>query len=348
MLKFWFSKYELLPMNPIGAVLNYNFEKRAELNKEKKVEEKAHYGALLKIQWPNGNEGFSDLHPWPELGDHDLETHLVALANGKISQLVEQAIWLAKKDASLRKSGKNAFVGAAKVKNHYLISDYITFTDSTMRDLRSSGFTTIKIKVGRNIEEEAEFIKRMIKQNPVGIRLDFNAKIDFDKYEKFISYFALAEKARIEFIEDPIKWDLKAWTEARKLGVPLAVDFEIDKVDWEKLEAPLPFKVVIIKPTRQDVEKTVKLVNRFALKMVITSALDHPVGVAQALMVASELKKFYPNTLLECGCLTLRIYKPNEFSTRIQVQGPYLNAIAGTGIGFNDLLQKLDWQPVKK
>lgn len=332
MLKFWYSKYELMPMASISAA----------------KEPKARCGALIKIQWPDGNEGYSDLHPWAELGDYDVDTHLLALAKGKISQLVEQAIWLAKKDAALRKTGKNAFSGAVKVKNHYLVSDYTKFTDSTMRDLRTSGFTTLKIKAGRKLEEEADFVKRVIKQNPVGIRLDFNAKLDFQKYQQFIGYFSQAEKARIEFIEDPMKWNLEDWHKAVKLGVPLALDFEFVKIDWEKIEAPLPFKVMIIKPTRQDVEKTVKLVDKYSLKMVVTSAMDHPVGVAHALSVASELKKYYPNTLLDCGCLTMRIYKPNDFSSRVQVQGPYLTAINGTGIGFDDLLQKMDWLPVDK
>jgi O-succinylbenzoate synthase len=105
---------------------------------------------------------------------------------------------------------------------------------------------------------------------------------------------------------------------------------------------------MVIKPARTDIEKAVAKVNQHALKMVVTSSIDHPVGVAHALYVATELKKFNPNTLLDCGCLTLRVYKPNEFANTIQVTGPYLAGIKGTGIGFDDLLEKTPWVKVQK
>ncbi len=332
MLKFWYYKYELIPNANLGALADENSRK----------------GALLKIQWPNKKIGYADLFPWPELGDKTLDEELANLAKFKMSPLVEQAIWLAKKDAAIRAEGKNAFAGAARIKNHYLISDFTKFKDENMKELRTAGFTTVKIKVGRSIDEEAKFVERIIKQNPIAIRLDFNSKTNFAEYERFMSHLNPGEKAKIEFAEDPMPWHPEAWKDASSLGVPFAIDNEFSKIDWEKIRAPLPFKFVVIKPARQDMDKTVKIIDKFALKMVVTSSMDHPVGVAHACLVASELKKFYPNTLIDCGCLSLRAYKPNDFSTRIQAQGPYLIAIPGTGIGFNDLLDKINWIPVGK
>lgn len=331
MIKFWTHRYEMTPWNVIGAVTG----------------NQPRQGALLKVEWPNNLVGYADLFPWPEYNDNSIEDHIEALARGQLSTLVEQAIWLAKKDAKLRQAKKNAFAGAANIKNHYLVSDFSKFTDANMKEVRELGYTTLKVKVGRAIEDEAKFITRTVKQNPVMIRLDFNGKTSFSEFEKFISLLAPSEKAKIEFVEDPMPWNFEEWTEAAKLAT-LALDHESERMDFEKFQMRPPFTVVVIKPARIDVEKTLKFVNKFALKMVVTSSLDHPVGVAHACLQAIEIKKFYPNTLLDCGCLTHRFYKPNEFSARIQTNGPFLKEIPGTGIGFDSLLETIEWTPVRK
>lgn len=326
MIKFWTYRYELTPWGSLGSL----------------AEDKPRMGALLKCQWPNQQIGYADIFPWPELGDADLDDQISALARGRLSPLLEQSVWLAKKDAALRNQQKNAFAAAPKIKNHYLINDFSKFTDANMKEVRTAGFTTLKIKVGRSVNEEAKFVSRTLKQNPVVVRLDFNGKVDFSEFERFTSHLDRAEKARIEYVEDPIPWDLDGWTEAAKL-LPVALDHEYHRVVWEKFTGKPPFVVVVLKPARQDIDKALKWINRFALKMTVSSALDHPVGMAHATLVATELKKFYPNTLLDCSTLTMRAYKPNEFSNRIQMTGPFLKEIPGTGIGFNDLLDKVEW-----
>lgn len=331
MIKFWTHPYELSPWNAIGAVSDGSPKK----------------GSLLKVQWPNGNVGYADIFPWVELGDQPVEHHISELAKGRLTPLVEQSIWLAKKDAALRKQGKNAFAGTAKIKNHFLINDFTKFADSQMKEVRDAGFTTVKVKVGRSVDEEGKFITRILKQNPVLIRLDFNGKTNFSEFERLFSHLGPSERARIEFAEDPVPWNYEEWKEASSI-IPLAIDMELPKVGWEKMPAGKPpFSVVILKPARVDIEKTLHWINKYALKMVVTSSLDHAVGVAHSLAVAGELKKYYPNTLLECGCLSNKAYKMDEFSMLIQTTGPYLKDIPGTGIGFNDLLEKIEWIPVK-
>ena len=85
---------------------------------------------------------------------------------------------------------------------------------------------------------------------------------------------------------------------------------------------------------------------KYDLKVVVTSSLDHPVGVAHACNVASDLKKNYPNMVLDCGLLSLRAYKPSEFFGRILTTGPYFSGVNGTGVGFDDLLQRIEWTPI--
>ncbi len=331
MMKFWYSKYELTPWNSIGAVAGPSIRE----------------GALVKVEWPNGVTGYSDLYPWPELGDEPVDSHIEYLQKGRLTILMEQSIWLAKKDAQLRSLGKSAFAGIPKVKNHYLINDFTKFSDEQLKEAKSAGFTTFKIKAGRAVDEEGKYIAKFIKQNSLLVRVDFNAKIDFSEYERFISHLGPAEKARIEYVEDPIEWDLEAWTEISEM-LPLAIDQEFDKVKLDQITEPPPFKTLVLKPARIDMEKAVAFAEKFDLKMVVTSSLDHPVGVAHALFQASELKKVFPNRLLDCGCLSLRTYKPNEFSSQIQTAGPFLKDIRGTGIGFDALFDRIEWTPINR
>ncbi len=323
MLKFFTAPYDLFPLN----------------------DPEPRRGALLKVQWNEKKIGYADIHPWLELGDKPIETHIKGLAQGKISTLVEQAIWLAKKDAAFRMEKENAFTTATKVKNHYIVTDLLKFTDKNMTELRSSGFTTLKIKVPAPTEDYAKLIVRLIRQNPIMVRLDFNARLTFDQFSSFINHFSKMDRAKIEFVEDPFPWSLDAWTEGAKL-VNLAMDNEYKRVDWDKLKQA-PFKVIVLKPARQDIEKAEKLISKLNLNAVVTSSLDHPVGVMHACLIASNLKKFYPNAVIECGCLSMRVYKANNFSIRVETDGPYLRSNPGTGIGFNDLLEKQNWVPVK-
>ena len=100
MIQFWTSKYELVPIGNLGAA----------------ADEKPRAGALFKVQWPNGNVGYSDIFPWPELGDEPLAQQISMLGKGQLTPLIEQSIWLAKKDAALRKTNTNAFKAAPKIK----------------------------------------------------------------------------------------------------------------------------------------------------------------------------------------------------------------------------------------
>lgn len=331
MIKFWYYKYELEPVSELSSMAGSAKRK----------------GALIKVQWPNGKMGYGDLFPWPEFGDVDIDTQLAAIAQGRLTKIAEQTIWLAKKDADSRSRGVNIFAGIGKVKNHYLVNDLAKLTDNAIANLRSSGFTTLKIKVGKNLEEEAATISRLVRQNPLLVRLDFNAKIDLVAYRKFMNSLDITDRAKIEFVEDPVPWDLKTWTEAATFA-PLAMDQEFDKVKWDDITGRPPFKILIMKPARRDVEKDLKIAEKHELKVVVTSSLDHPVGIAHACNIAAEIKKASPSILLDCGCLSLRAYRFSEFFLRILTTGPFFTGVNGTGIGFDDLLQRVEWTPISE
>ena len=328
MLQFSYHKYSLVPRFKLNRIAG-------DLPRE---------GALFKIQWPDGVVGYGDCFPWPEFGDEPVEKHIEAIRKGKISPLLEQTIWLARKDGDLRQHKKSGLLDVRKIKNHFSVTDLSLLTDSTLGEIKSRGFTTLKLKVGRDVQGEAEWLERIARNNPyLSFRLDFNGNHDFANFEKFASSIPQVLKSHIDFVEDPIPYDFQAWHEASRL-LPLAVDFEYESVDWD--QHPLPFRTIILKPARQDVARVVEQANRGNLKICVTSSMDHPVGMVHSLRVASELKKLWPARVIECGCLTHHLYWPNDFTKEMIIQGPCLVQVNGLGIGFDQLFKTVEWTPV--
>lgn len=330
MIQFWYHRYMLYPQNSLSAL----------------ADETPREGLLFKMQWPDQKVGYADFFPWPELGDMQVDAQLDELRRGHISTLLEQTIWLARKDALLRAEKKNALTESMKIKNHFLVNDFTQITDLNLNEIKSAGFSTIKVKVGRSWKDEIEWINQVLRKHSFTCRLDFNSKGDPATFERMMSVLAPGLKQRIEFVEDPFPWDFEAWSDASKIA-PLALDQEYKNVNWREHLQNMPFKVIVIKPARQDVEEAVKYAVMRQLKMVITSSMDHPVGIAHAVRVAAELKKQYTTQVLECGCLSVKSYKLNDFSTKMIIQGPYLTQIMGEGIGFDQVFQSLNWTPVQ-
>jgi O-succinylbenzoate synthase len=75
--------------------------------------------------------------------------------------------------------------------------------------------------------------------------------------------------------------------------------------------------------------------------------MDHPIGVAHALAIASELKKSHPQRILDAGCMTLRLFQMEAYSAEMITTGPYIKRAAGKGIGFDLLLMKEPWAHLK-
>jgi len=333
MMKFWYSKYLLQPQTSLGTLADAHPRE----------------GALLLIEWPDKKVGYADLFPWPELGDETLEVHLNKLRSGHLTRLVEQSIWLARRDALMRSKKINVWsMGLGKVKNHFLVNDCTRIDETTIQDAILASFSTFKVKTGKSPEEELRWIDRFMRQRKnLQLRLDFNCSLSLPEYKEYMKGVHPSFRSRIEFVEDPMRFDPDNWREVMALA-PLALDQEFDRVDWKQLKDSAPFEVLIFKPARQDAKLVLEKMNKYALKMAITSSMDHPVGVAHAAWLANETKKFSPNTLLDCGCLSLRSYKTSDFSLMVLQQGPYVNEVPGTGIGFDLLLGKLPWTLIEK
>lgn len=328
-MKIFYALYELQPKN--------YYPKKAPPPPRK--------GALLKIQWSDERIGYADLHPWPELGDPELEEHLSQLRQTKLTTLVEQAIWLATLDAHGRVEKRNIFDNQIMLRNNAILGRIDSHTVELLDPLVKKGFSIVKLKVGQNLEEEIQMINRIALTHDVKLRLDFNSKLTWSSFSKYLNGFSAQAKKMIEYIEDPFAYDPELWKEARQI-VPLAIDWELDEVPLDQVE-PVEADVLVLKPTHQDINGRVEQAKKWKKSVVITSHMGHPLGVMQCLQVAQDLYKKEPQLMRDPGCMTFDMYEPTEFHSLLNLQGPYARKVGGWGIGFDFVLKGQQWNQLK-
>ncbi|MFP5519104.1 MAG: hypothetical protein ACLGGX_04325 [Bdellovibrionia bacterium] len=319
----------------------YTLRPRTVLNAAQGGVAKTRQGVLLKVTWPDGRIGYSDLHPWEELGDKNLSEQLQDLKAGRLSYQLEQSLWLANRDSHLRQAGKSIFDEGIKVINNYILTDYLSAPDGLVDEIKQQKFNTVKLKVGMNLDSEIEFIARLASAN-FQVRLDFNSVGSLKIFEKFYNKLTPLARASIEYVEDPFRYNYEQWMQASQM-LPLAMDNEVHAVDWSQETEPLPFGTLVLKPAKCDVNTYLKWAQNFNLKIAVTSYMDHPVGVIHAVGVAMELQRDYPEVMLEAGCMTHALYQLDEYSAQIDCSGPYFKRVTGTGVGFDNLLAKAQW-----
>lgn len=300
-------------------------------------------GSLLKVQWEDGLVGYADLHPWPELGDLPLREQLLQLSLGNYTPQVQQSLCLARWDAELRSEGKNIFDVGVPIKNNFLVSDISVMTAESLQTVKLQGFDTLKIKVGKDPQEEKHFLNQL-SGSGFKVRLDFNGVGSLSSFQKFMTDLSSEARAAIEYVEDPFLYSDQAWVEARQV-CPIALDNYFDHVKWSTL-SEAPCDVLIVKPAKLDMVEVTKLIKTWNLKVTITNYMDHPVGTVHALGTAMELKKQLGDLVLQAGCLTHHLYQADVFFAELHNDGPYLGKTVGTGVGFDHLLEALPWQHV--
>jgi O-succinylbenzoate synthase len=154
----------------------------------------------------------------------------------------------------------------------------------------------------------------------VRLRIDFNATLT---PEEFVRIAETLPHERIDFIEDPVPYDEEVWEQLReRTQLRLALDRGHGVAD-----------VLIHKPALSETFPA------FNGEIVVTSYMDHPIGQLFAAYVAAT-----HDVSARCGLFTHVLYEPDEFIERIRADGARLLPPEGTGIGFDDLLERLPWQ----
>lgn len=249
-------------------------------------------GALLRV-----DDGFADVHPWPDLGDAPLDEQLALLARGETTALTRASLRCAALDGDARRRGVSLFDGLTIPLSHWPGND------------PPPEFDTVKLK-------------RVVEVPPhVRIRIDFNARLTA---EEFLRVAESLPRERIDFVEDPCPYDEQVWRELRaRTGLRLALD-----------RFPGVADVLVHKPALQ---------TEWPLHndVVVTSYMDHALGQFFAAYVAAT-HAGNPR----CGLMTHVLYEPDAFFARIQRDGARLLPPAGTGLGFDDLLECLPWTSI--
>ena len=280
-MRLWVSRYQLVPRRRLSGVAAAG----------------ARTGALLRLRTDAGAEGFADLHPWPELGDVELEQQLAMLARGETTAQSRASLRLAEIDAEARARGVSLFEALTIPESHWPGNN------------PPDGFDTVKIKGVMAVPDR------------VRIRIDFNATLTT---EEFLEIAGTLPRERIDFIEDPCPYDAQTWARLReKTGLRLALDRSVGDGGYD---------VLVHKPALSADWPDVRG------EVVVTSYMDHPVGQFGAAYVAASHESG-----ARCGLMTHVLYEPDAFIERIERDGARLLPPYGTGIGFDDLLEKLPW-----
>ncbi len=292
-MKIWISRYELT------ARVSLNARARSVVRR----------GALLRV----GN-GFSDLHPWPELGDQDLDQQLDGLARGQLTLQVKASLELAAIDGAAREKGISLFEGLGIPQSHW----------PGVAGPAPTGFDTVKFKCGPHTTPAD--LQQMASQAS-RLRLDFNETLTAGQFEQLAPVMG---SLPIDFVEDPTVYDAVAWNQFRsRFGVRMAIDRRMatDGVD-----------VVVHKPALS------LALPGFEGEIVITSYMDHPVGQFGAAWVAAQNRD---RVSARCGLFTHVAFESNAFAESIEANGASLLPPDGTGIGFDDQFETLMWEPLR-
>ncbi|HEX9982520.1 MAG TPA: hypothetical protein VGF69_04585 [Thermoanaerobaculia bacterium] len=267
-------------------------------------------GALLRV-----DDGYADVHPWPELGDLPLDEQLARLARGETTNLTRASLACAKLDGEARANNRSLFEGLTIPLSHWT------------GEGAPAAFDTVKVKAG------SDFRFAISDFRGKRVRLDFNATLT---PEQFLRIAETLPRDQIDFIEDPCPYDAAMWRTLRdQTGLRLALDREIafDAVD-----------VLVIKPAIADLRNHSTVDGQhstlnIAPEVVVTSYLDHPLGQFHAAYIAAT-----NDVSPRCGLFTHVVYEPNAFSECIEADGARLLPPAGSGLGFDDLLRSLPWK----
>lgn len=287
-------------------------------------------GALIQI-----DGGFGCIHPWPELGDPPLEKCLADLAGAQRWPIVRRAIRCAEYDRAARVFDHSLFEEMEVPESHATLAK--TDVAEVARAVEA-GFSTVKLKLGRDPAAEGKFLDDMAAEYPaLKWRLDFNESLAPAAAAEFLSGLGDKTRAAIDFAEDPCPYSDTAWTALhRQTRVKLAVDREA---------APLSAaaQVMAIKPAIDEPFLLGEAALRNGQRVVVTSYMDHPLGQAFAAWEAARLGLQFPGLVGLCGLQTHHLFEPHEFTEMLGPWSPVFQPAAGNGLGFDDLLDALPW-----
>ena len=286
-------------------------------------------GALLRA-----GEGVGCLHPWPELGDPCLDDLLGELRRGEVVSDMARGSWrMMLVDGAAREAGDSLIDSVMQ----YIPQSHATLTEYSVEAVEESvhrGYRVIKLKGDPTFKDHLNHLEAMARNWPhLGWRIDFNEVLTAEQTVTLCELFSDGLRDRIDFLEDPCPWNRTDWSRIRKIsGLRLARDRGSHRLENGE-------DILVVKPVRGDL-RAGALEGR---QVVVTSNMDHPLGQCFAAYMAGKIAKEGVN-LATGGLQTHELFEADEFTERLGCAGPEFNSPGGTGLGFDDLLEKLPWK----
>jgi O-succinylbenzoate synthase len=300
-------------------------------------------GALLRFELAEGI-GYADCHPWPELGDESLEQQLALLSSGEFTRLTRRSLALARIDALARASQRSVFENSIPP-SHILSGNVLDVSARDLERFKRDGFSTVKTKAGHQPHEEAQHLRALAREAvAVGmkIRIDLNESLTLASALMFSDVLCgNGGGAGIDFVEDPMAYRAEDWRELKE-RFPLRLALDRGAVDFAgDLQGDESFDVMVLKPAIQDPAAVLGALENAKKTLVVTSYLDHPIGTLGAAWAAAEAQAKLGTQLELCGLMTHLNYEQTGFP--LQREGSRLIAPEGTGFGFDEELQRMQW-----
>jgi o-succinylbenzoate synthase len=279
--------------------------------------------------------GHACLHPWPELGDPSLAACLADLAGPRRRSIVRRALRCAQMDRVAREFEHSLFEDLEVPLSHATVTQA---DPDVLASAVEAGFTTVKIKVGREAVSDARWLCQLAAQFPsLRWRVDANEAYTPDAALAFLEALDDRTAQALDFFEDPCPYVETTWNRLRGVRrVPLAVDREA---------APLSSaaQVMVIKPAIEEPLLLGEAAAQHNQRVVVTSYMDHPVGQAFAAWEAARLDLTMPGWVGLCGLQTHSLFEPDAFTEMLGPWSPAFTVPEGHGIGFDELFALLPW-----
>jgi o-succinylbenzoate synthase len=291
-------------------------------------------GALIRV-----GAGYGCIHPWPEFGDLAIAEQLERLAQGVTTPQSAIALECAELDGAAREAGVSLFDGLSIPRSHYSWS-FAQPTGPQMQRLLAESWPGLKAKGFANYGETRGFLEqcaRASEGHDLKLRVDFNGCLDVHAANQFLEHMPLRLYNKLDLVEDPCPYSESVWTQLQeRWRVRLALD-----KGWQA--ATSGFSAVVVKPARRDWR--VVHARHPGVPLVLTSAMDHPLGQMYAAYQAALARQQLGDRVDLCGLCTQHLFTPDAFTERVHSPGGKLEAdSSGGGLGFGDLLERLPWR----
>lgn len=323
---------------------NYTLYSRGSLNAVSQRRE--FHGALIKV-----DDGIGCLHPWPEFGDAPVNEQLNIFRDGGTSKVIESALRMAAVDGEARRRGVSLFAGLAIPPCHYSWDSHQD-VETQMQRVIEEGWPAVKTKGWGNIPEVLQYLdvfcsstfqcrdtrpNSTLECRATKVRIDFNSCLSEPQFIEFLMTMPDPVRSMLDFMEDPFPYDAQRWANVQhQYGVRLALDKQL-------CGAREGFDIAVLKPGRREWREMIYGMSSH-VRIVMTSAMDHAIGQSFAAYEAAMAWREIGDRMDLCGLATNHLFAQDAFFERLSAHGGKLEVDrSGTGLGFDDVLQKLPW-----